>query len=131
MSPTQMLEVFKSLLEQSTVRGSRSSALKSVQWILGISVSGLIGALQVGAPTWLLISFCVPIGLTLALFLFTFLYLLFKNPDALRSEHYELSKIALEKGYIGDDITGLIKAEAAENEPKFLSTAEGDQKDQT
>jgi len=129
MSPTQMLEVFKSLLEQSTVRGSRSSALKSVQWILFIAVSGLVAVLRVGgAPTWLLVSLCIPIGLTLALFLFTFLYLLFKNPDALRSEHYELSKIALEKGYIGDNITGLIKAETAESEPKFLST-EGDQKD--
>ena len=62
-------------------------------------------------------ALAVAVGIVLAVFIFGFIYLLFKNPDALRSEHYSLSKLAMEKGLLGDSVRGLLESQTV------LSTA--------
>ncbi len=41
-----------------------------------------------------------------AVFIWAYIYFSCKGPDYLRSEKYSLSKLAIEKGMIGDNITG-------------------------
>ncbi len=43
--------------------------------------------------------------------IFAYGFFAFKNPDYLRSETYTLSKLAIEKGQIGDDHLGLMTVE--------------------
>lgn len=123
----RMLEYFRSLLQQAKIGYSRTSALNPVQWVFVISTSGLLGSLAFHAPSWILILFGSFSAITLVLFGFSFVYFIFKNPDALRSEKYSLSKLAIEKGLVGDDIRGLIDADvAAETVSETRLTKSGD-----
>ncbi|MGC2423442.1 MAG: hypothetical protein WA666_03695 [Nitrospirota bacterium] len=62
-----------------------------------------------GAPHWILIAILISFGLVLLTYLSAYIYLLFNDRDALRSEVYTLSKMAIERGLMGDNITGLIE----------------------
>jgi len=109
-----MLEYFRSLLQQAKIGYSRTSALNPVQWIFVISTGGLIGALSWHAPTWVLILFGAFSSLTIILFAYSYVFFMHKDSDALRSERYSLSKMAIEKGLLGDDIKGLLDADLAQ-----------------
>jgi hypothetical protein len=62
-----------------------------------------------GAPGWALISLAGFLGVTVATYLISYVIYAIKNPDALRSEKYTLSKMAIEKNLIGDSTAGLIE----------------------
>ncbi len=47
-----------------------------------------------------------------------YFYFMVNDPDALRSESFKLSKMALEKGKMGDSIVGLVDVNALSNEPR-------------
>ena len=97
----------KTLLQQSSIGQSRSSALNPLQWVLVILLTGVVICPLVNAPSWLLI---ILVGLTVGIVILiatSYVYFMLKNSDALRSEHYTLSKIALEKGLVGDNLRGL------------------------
>ncbi len=97
----------KTLLQQSSIGQSRSSALNPLQWVLVILLAGAVICPLVNAPSWLL---KILVGLTVIIVILiatSYVYFMFKNPDALRSEQYTLSKIALEKGLVGDNLIGL------------------------
>lgn len=57
--------------------------------------------------------FAVMLILVLLLFLSSYVYFMRTNPDALRSEQFSLSKLAIEKGLIGDTLSGLHPASAS------------------
>lgn len=104
----------RSIFSQHTARGARSTALHALQWTLGIVLTGITASLLSGAPTWLSIAMTVFAGLVLTVFLFAYVFLLLTNPDALRSEQYFLSKLAIEKGLVGDSNVGLVDADVVE-----------------
>lgn len=54
------------------------------------------------------------IAITVCIYLISFVYFALKDPDALRSERFTLEKMAINKGIVGDDTTGIIDAKAAE-----------------
>ena len=97
---------FKQLFNEAGYAGSRSTALRPVHWMTGIVFLTLVSGFHVGFPAWLLITVCVAAMVCVAVFVYSYLFLLRKNPDALRSETYSLHKIAIEKGMIGDSIQG-------------------------
>jgi hypothetical protein len=88
--------------------GARSTALYALQWVIGLFLSALALLVFSGAPPWLLILVGLALSVVLVVFLGAYLYLLLRNPDALRSEHFSLSKMAIEKGLVGDNVQGLI-----------------------
>ena len=47
------------------------------------------------------------LGVLLVLFICAYVYFGFTDPDALRSEHYALSKLRIERGVLGDSVGGL------------------------
>jgi len=101
--------MLQNFLHGVNAKGARSTALHALQWGLGMFLSGLPAAIWVGAPTWILVFLVVFLSLVLLTFLGAYIFLLFKDRDALRSEQYSLSKMAIERGLIGDDVTGLLE----------------------
>lgn len=100
--------MLQSFFTHANARGARSTALHALQWVIGLLLSALALLVFGNAPAWLLIGVGIALSLVLLIFLGAYLFLLLRNPDALRSEHFFLSKMAIEKGLIGDDVAGLI-----------------------
>jgi hypothetical protein len=95
------------LLQQANIGQSRSSVLNPLQWLLVILVAGVAICLLFHSPSWLIGLFAVMLILVLCLFLGSYIYFARTNPDALRSEQFSLSKLAIEKGMVGDSLAGL------------------------
>lgn len=98
------------LLQQANIGQSRSSVLNPLQWMLVILVFGVAVCLLAHSPSWLVVLFAVMLCLVLILFLCAYVYFASTNPDALRSEQFSLSKLAIEKGMVGDSLSGLQRA---------------------
>lgn len=97
----------KWLARQADIGQSRTSTVNPLQWALVILLVGMIMLLVVGAPPWLIILLAVLVAAVFVAFCVSFFFLLFKNPDALRSETYSLSKYAIDKGLYGDSLVGV------------------------
>jgi len=110
-------ELIRAFLSQASSSGSRSTALQPLGWLSGILTSGLVVAASWGAPEWALITLSVLLVVTVSIYLISYIFYAIKNPDALRSEKYTLSKMAIEKNLIGDDKSGLIEVGEYENPP--------------
>lgn len=102
-----------SFFSEASAKGARSTALHALQWVIGMVLVAITLLLFAGAPEWLLITLIVVLGVFFTVFLGAYIYLLLQNPDALRSEQFTLSKIALEKGLVGDSVHGLFEYEKA------------------
>lgn len=102
-------ETIRAIISQASASGSRSTALQPLGWLSGILTSGLILAASFGAPVWVLVSFAVMLCSTVGIYLSGYVYYAIKNPDALRSEKFTLSKMAIEKNLIGDNEAGLME----------------------
>ncbi len=109
----QNLELIRAFLQQATEQGSRSTVLKPLGWMMAILVAATISAFSFSAPIWLGVLFAVFCGLTMFLYLFSYVYFMFKDKDALRSETYSIQKLAIEKGFVGDSIKGVFELKTA------------------
>lgn len=103
-----MPPLMQSFMSQASARGARSTALHSLQWALGLLLAAIPTSLVTGAPQWLVVCLLVAVAIVLFVFLGSYVFLLFRNPDALRSEEFSLNKLAIEKGLIGDSTHGFI-----------------------
>jgi len=106
-----MIPLIRQLFERLSASGARTSVLHPLQWVIGLILAGLSIILIVDGPMWVIIALVVCLVLVVLTFISAYIYLLPRDLDALRSERYGLSKIALEKGLIGDNITGLLEIE--------------------
>jgi hypothetical protein len=111
---TPFIQLVSSLREQMHASVSRSDVLKPLAWLIGILFTGLVLLLLAKAPNWLLVFDAIALGATLALYVFSYIYCLLKDRDALRSERYSLEKMAIEHGIFGDSETGTFEASARE-----------------
>ena len=102
-------QLFGQFFESASVKGARSTALQSLQWGKGLILAGIPTALIAGSPQWLMIVLASCLGIMFLTFIGSYLFLLANDRDALRSEHFSLSKMAIEKGLVGDNVTGLIE----------------------
>lgn len=105
--PQMTLNMIRQYLEHASGSGRRSNAVSTLIVMGGVLLAGLVGALGASAPEWLLMSLVAMIAGDAALFGAAFLYFMLKNPDALRSESFELEKMAMERGLYGDSIQGV------------------------
>jgi hypothetical protein len=102
-----MWEAIAPLLQYAT--RSKSTVLKSLTGF--ICVTGLLALLAYSNPaaSWLGLAFGVMALLGMVSFLAAYWYFAITNSEALRSEHFTLEKMAIEKGFRGDDVTGYMK----------------------
>lgn len=98
----------KELFERSEASGSRSTILKPLTWFLSLIISGMLLLIRLDAPNWTIIIFTIIICIAIGVFFFAYVYCLFKDRDALRSEKYSIQKLAIEKGIVGDNMVGII-----------------------
>ena len=100
--------IFKTFIEKGSLSGSRSTVLQPFYWIIGILIIGLSASFQFDAPQWSMILLTVGLALSILSFLGAYFYCLIYDRNALRSEKYNLNKMAMEKGIQGNDLSGLL-----------------------
>ena len=106
--------MFRELLSEAVVRGSRSTALKPLLTAIGlilvtiVSIVGVTSKWGLNFPVWVITTLVGILVLIVFIFLCAYVFLLFKDPEALRSESFILRKMEIERGAIGDNIHGEI-----------------------
>lgn len=99
-----MSEHFKQFLEFATSQGNRTNVVKPI--LIGFIVT-LVGAIAgVYFNSAIITEYCLNLSIVLLVaFLIAYFICLFKNPDLLRSEKYNLEKTAIEKATFKGDST--------------------------
>lgn len=100
---TRVLSRFTS----ATGAATRSSVLAPMYLPLLIVAVVAAGASQLHAPPEVITVLVAAVGLLALAIVVGFLVCVFRNPDALRSEHFSLRKLAVERQLVGDDRSGL------------------------
>lgn len=101
--------LIKSFLAQATIKGVRTTILRPIAWMIAILLSAILITVFLQSPVWLQVMLAIFLCFTMLLYLFSYLFCLFTDKDALRSEKYSISKLAIEKGLYGDNVSGTIK----------------------
>ena len=118
------LNLIKAFLEHASAKGTKATILKPLGWMMLIVISATLSAFYLKSPKWLGVIFSIFTCLTMILYLFAYIYCLFKDKDALRSETYSIQKLAIEKGFVGDDISGTLEPAADRSRALIESGAE-------
>lgn len=113
-------QFIKALLQQATEEGARSTALKSLGWLLAMFIPATLACFYWHFPDWIRLAASIVTGVIVIVYLGSYIFLLFMDRDALRSERYSLTKLAIEKGVYGDSLTGIIDAKELER-PKQIA----------
>ena len=87
--------------------GEKSTILKPLTWLISILLASMILGNYFELPKWILIMFAIIVGIIIILFIVSYIYCLFNDRDALRSEKFSIQKMAIEKGVYGDSISGI------------------------
>ena len=66
-------------------------------------------ASRYGMDRWLVIMMGALACVTILIFLGIYIYFALTDPDLLRSEKFSIQKMAIQHGFIGDDLTGYVK----------------------
>jgi hypothetical protein len=106
----RLIETF---LQRADIGQSRTSALNPLQWMMVIVCFGLFLLIIAHAPAWVVIVLVVLLFALCLFFLHCFNYFMRHNPDALRSEKFVFSKLAIERGLVGDSLVGLFQESTA------------------
>jgi hypothetical protein len=111
------IEYVLSLLRQSTSgRGSRSTAMKDLNWLVAAVLAALVALVAAKADLWIIIAVLILLVAVIGRWLWAHHSFAERDPDLLRSEWYSLERIALEQKETlrGDDRTGLVTIEVDE-----------------
>lgn len=119
-------QIVRSLLQQAHGAGSRSSALAPLAWLVGILVAGAVASARFDASGWVLSTLVGLSGLSVLIYLAAFLFLMFRDRDALRSERYSLQKLAIERGLLGDSTQGVLDGEVFVQNSSRLTSGSAD-----
>lgn len=120
------ISIIKELLHKSDASGSRSTILKPITWFISSLIVGITILLKFNSPEWLIIFLTITMGLSILVFLFAYIYCLFTDKDAIRSEKYSIQKMAIEKGLYGDNNIGVFIEDKIyqTNESRRISNSE-------
>ena len=112
------------LLRQQLDSASRSDALRPLAWLVGLLVTAVIGLTWAGAPWWSLAITGTLLACAVGLYGFAYVYCLFNDRDALRSDKFAIQKLAIERGVYGDDLVGTFVADDVSNPGTILIAPE-------
>ncbi|OOH91885.1 hypothetical protein BMT54_01895 [Pasteurellaceae bacterium 15-036681] len=99
----------------SNVEGmnARSNVIVSLLWLFFLTLGSTVTYAIWGNKEILLYFFIVALSVELLSIIAAYFIFAFKDPDCLRSETYTLSKLAIEKGQVGDNQAGLLEPNKA------------------
>ncbi|OTG82347.1 hypothetical protein [Acinetobacter sp. ANC 4648] len=118
------MEFVKHVLSQANSFGSRSSILSILAWILGSILAAITLSSIFKAEKWILIGLFALLVLMIFSVLVAFFFCLFTNKtDALRSEKFNIEKLAIEKHVPEDSLNGQLKTINSATNTKVLSTS--------
>ena len=80
-----------------------------IGWITAAAMTGIPASVYYGAEPWIKVCAVVMAGVCLLYYFAFYGYFAFTNPDALCSEKFTLTKLAIEHSAKGDDLTGLLE----------------------
>jgi hypothetical protein len=103
-----------SILQQSIGRGSRSTALQPLVWLILVLALIFIGCLKYHASVWIFGAVLSMSAIVVLVYLGSYLYLIRTNIDATRSERFTLEKLALQQSRTGDDRAGFMESRSRE-----------------
>jgi hypothetical protein len=107
-------------LAQSFQSSARSSVMGSANWFgLALVILACVSMWQ-KPDTWVQITVFVILGAYVVIYGALYWFYSLTNPDHLRSEQHALGKMAIEKGYVGDNLLGLREVIDASPEPKSV-----------
>jgi hypothetical protein len=105
---------FFALLSQSSATGSRSTVMQDCLRVLAIVVSGFVVLVWLEAPQWVLALAAFFAAVVVGLCVWAYVYFAVKQPDALRSEKFTIDKMRIERGVMGDSVSGFRETTGAE-----------------
>jgi hypothetical protein len=105
-----------STLHQALVSGSKSTVLNPLGWLVGLTLVGSISAQSLRSPPWFADTLGVLCILSIISYMVSYFYFAKTDKDALRSEKYSIQKLAIQKGFVGDDQTGYIPIDLTDEE---------------
>ena len=97
---------FLAYLARLSASGSRSSVLGTALVLLGLVLAALLAAISAGASAPVISMLQVFCGVAFGLCSVGYVYFALTNPDFLRSERYTLERLRIEKGLLGDSVSG-------------------------
>ncbi|EQA13939.1 hypothetical protein HPSSW140_0265 [Glaesserella parasuis SW140] len=92
---------------------ARSNVIVSLLWLFFLTLGSTVTYAIWGDKEILLYFFIGALSVELLSIIVAYFIFAFKDPDCLRSETYTLSKLAIEKGQVGDNQTGLLEPNKA------------------
>jgi hypothetical protein len=117
------LRLISTLREQMNATLSRSDILRPLAGLIGILITAIILMIVAKGPEWLLILMSALLVFSIVIYFFAYVFCLFRDRDALRSEKYSLQKMALEQGIFGDNLSG-IEEQPLKNPQLALTSAQ-------
>jgi hypothetical protein len=75
--------------------------------MIALLLSSSLLSFYLNSPPWVGIVFVTITIMASILYLVAYVYFMFKDREALRSEKYSIQRLAIEKGLIGDSLYGL------------------------
>jgi predicted membrane channel-forming protein YqfA (hemolysin III family) len=101
-----MADQITEILQKALLQNAKSTVLKSLAWLVALLSSATIFASRFGMDKWLVVLLASLDCLAVIVYIAGFIFFALKDPEQLRSEKYSIQKLAIERGYIGDNITG-------------------------
>jgi membrane protein implicated in regulation of membrane protease activity len=93
-------------------------------WALATVLSALVFLVWQHAPFWIAGVIVAFAAVLLLAYVGAYLFFMLKNPDALRSERFTLSKMQIEKSQIGDTLHGFKSGDLTDHMPAMLPMPE-------
>jgi hypothetical protein len=100
------------LLQHAIIHGARSTVLRPLGWLIGILATLVLAAIRFQAPVWMNAAIIALLVLGVSIYLSAFVYCLLTDKEALRTEKYSIQKLAIEKGFVGDNLATVFRPAA-------------------
>lgn len=112
---------FTGMFMHNQMDGRRSSALTPLLLLIALLVA-LISVLAASrySPIWAMATLVCLVVVVVGSILVAYFLFAVRNPDLLRSEHYSLSKLAIQQGIKGDSFSGAADGDRPELPPVML-----------
>ena len=105
----EFLRIIAALQQQMNATFSRSDVLRPLHILFGMLVIVVISLVYVKAPDWLVAWAAYGMFGVAFIEVFSYIYCLFVDRDSLRSEKYQLQKMAMQAHVVGDEGTGIFE----------------------
>ena len=122
------VDPFFAYLSRANASGSRGTALAPLHTMFALVLAAFLTSIHIMAPRPVLVLFGILCLVAFVLECGAYMYLLRYDRDALRSERFTLEKLRLQKGLMGDSVSGFREIRVGDN-AKELADASSDRHD--